>query len=244
MATTTWLGWTAYTSNYSYPNSTQLSAITSNGEAYGRYGYRYDKDLVPFMSFCRTTSTYYDCFIPYINLGTGNNQLVANTNLHNLFSVLSTENPVHFGWCQDQYYYNTYLNPIMTYAKNNGLPDTIVGPQINGSLGSFALRDGVNGTNTIQAVSEMARYEGNISSELSHGYAVFITAYAGTDGTRWYNQWVDSANLYPSVDYVPIDVEEPAKPVQPTPPPVPPTPPEYSDNFWHLWFDLGLFQDY
>lgn len=239
--TLTWLKWTKYVSGFTYGDSRQLSVMTANGTKYGRYGFAYDNDLIDFMQFCRSTSTYYDAFIPFINMGVGNYQLVNNQQLQSLLVTFTNENPVHFGWCQDQFFYNTYLKPVVQNALNAGLTYADYW-KISGTLSSFALRNGVNGTYTNNAISAMLPYDTNVNQMLVYGYTVFINAFAGTDGSRWYTQWTECRDA-DFLDTNEIDIDEPAKPVQPTPP-VPPVPPPSTSNFWHLWFDLGLFNDY
>ena len=237
----TWLKWTKYVSGYTYGDVRQLSEMTQNGEAYGRYGFRYDESLIDFMQFCRSTSTYYDAFIPYINYGVGSQLLIYNVDLRNLLVTFTNENPTHFGWCQDQFFYNTYMSPVVANALNDGLTYADYNV-ISGSLASFALRNGVNGVLTNNAITAMLPYDTNVQQMLTHGYTVFINGYAGIDDPRWYLQWQDARNS-DFLDYEEIDTPEPPKPISPAPPG--PIPPVYStNNFWHLWFDLGLFLDY
>lgn len=244
-----WTGFLDYLTGMSYGSSGDLYQYTTDGR-YGRYYFSYDYNLVQFMQYCVNLTQYYEDFQPYINMGSGSRSLIENAGLISAFQKFATEQPTHFGWCQDTFFYNTVVTYAMNDASSRGLSFTDIGNEGNvvGTIVSFYYehyQTGISFTIYDNAVDEMVLYitdpmtSLDIADMLNAGYDVFINC---VSFYPWFQQRSSAINADPN-DYLDLPETEPTRPSQPTPP-IPPTPPisRGSSSFWRLWFNLGIWK--
>lgn len=181
-----WVGWTKYESTYPYGDPRALSRIGDQGRGYGMYGFDYRNGLVPMMQFCVNHSDRYDAFQTYIDYGVGDQRLVNNSDLHNLFILFGINYTNDFLWCQNKCYINDYLNPVLSRAQSAGMTN-LDNPYIIGSLGSMAIRKGWQGNLTGNAILAMSQLT-NVTAQLQAGYAVFDNYYDPLGDDRWHRQ--------------------------------------------------------
>lgn len=139
-----WMGWIPNESIYPYLTPEGLSVMGDSGQAYGMYQFDYRYGLVPFMQRCYdyNPSVYAD-FLPFINLGAGNTNLVNNTRLHSIFIDYATNRTEEFQYLQDSDAIANYLQPCIDYVKNNyNIDITTKDPTILGTAFSMAIRGG------------------------------------------------------------------------------------------------------
>lgn len=245
-----WTGFLDYLTGSSYGSSGDLYQYTTDGR-YGRYYFSYNYNLVPFMQYCVNLTQYYDDFQQYINMGTGNAELAGNVNLKNTFQKFATEEPAHFSWCQDTFFYNTIVTYATQDAFGRGLTFTDITDEggVIGSIVSFYYehyQTGISFSIFDDAIDEMILYitspmtSSDIADMLNGGYDIYINR---VSFYPWFQQRSSAINADPN-DYLDLPETEPTRPVAPTPP-VPPTPPFFSttSDFWHLWFGLGIWQN-
>ena len=213
-----WMRWTFYESGYPYDSPEALSIMGGTGNGgYGQYGFHYMYGgLIGIMQFCVDHDpVLYADFNPFIALGNGNEQLRNNSNLHDLFIYYAFNYTTDFAWCQDTYVLIHFIQPVLQLAQNNNVPN-LDNPYIRGALASFAIRNGVSGTVTANAIAAMAG-SSNIETQLRAGYAVFYNHYS-YEGDRYIyelNECLhDMAN---SLNVYDLYAGEPIPPTPPTP---------------------------
>lgn len=251
-----WLGFLPYLTGESYGASGDLYQASTDGK-YGRYYFPYDSYLVPFMQYCVNLTSYYADFQPYINMGVGNTQLIDNAGLIAVFRQYANAQPQHFSWCQDNYFYTTIvLNAnaeAMDVNDNLGLNvnfnDLYNSGAIIGTFASFYYEQyitGVSQSTLDQALGDMlyAYYTPfDLECEwdmINAGYQVYEWYVAFYP---WFQQGRDCISAATNhTDYYTFPQTEPTRPQPPTPPP-PPPPVGVKGDFWHLWFNLGLWQN-
>lgn len=143
----TWMRWIPKESYYPYLDPRGLSINGDQGRAYGMYQFDYQGGLVPFMQSCvNYDSSYYAGFVPYINMGVGNTQLIGNAGLIDLFTRYASERTNEFQYLQDKVAVDEYLIPAINYVSTNyGYDITKRDPTVLGSLFSMAIRQGYQG---------------------------------------------------------------------------------------------------
>lgn len=180
-----WMGWTRFESTYQYGTPDALSRIQYNGHAYGMYQFDYQYGLVPFMQFCvNHNSTIYSGFTSFIQLGAGNTELIANTDLHNLFIEYANNYTEDFLYCQNTQAISDYLTPALQVSGYTGSD-----PYILGSIFSFAIRNGAEGS-----VSKSA-YAKIVTGDIAGAYAIFYNYYND-------ERWNPNSTSYGNTQYV------------------------------------------
>lgn len=139
-----WMGWTFYESAYHYLNVDALCMSGDGGRAYGLYQFDYSGGLVPFMQSCVDyDAVRYAGFIPFINMGVGNQNLINNQALKDLFYNYAHNYTDEFQFLQDKNAIEDYLNPALEYVQNHyGVNVRERNPVLLGTLFSLAIRDG------------------------------------------------------------------------------------------------------
>ena len=139
-----WMGWIPNESIYDYLDPRGLAVNGDSGQAYGMYQFDYRYGLVPFMQYCLTyDSSKFSGFAPYIAMGAGNSNLVANPGLIALFQQYANDYTDEFQYLQDAQAIQDYLTPAMQYVQNNyGVDVTTRDPTILGTLFSMSIRAG------------------------------------------------------------------------------------------------------
>ena len=245
-----WTGFLYYLTGMNYGETGDLYQCSTDGR-YGRYYFSYNYNLVQFMQYCVNLTSYYQDFNQFIALGTGNPLLVNDVDLANTFRKFATEEPTHFGWCQDTFFYNTIVLYAQQDAVSRGLTFTDMNDygDLIGSLASFYYehyQTGISFTAFDNAVDAMIDYivdpmtSTAMGDMLNAGYDVFVQTVAFYP---WFRQRSAALSADPN-DYLDLPQTEPTRPQNPTPP-VPPSPPQPTaeSTFWHLWFNLGLWQN-
>lgn len=176
-----WMGWTPKESLYDYTDPRGLYINGDAGRAYGRYQFDYEFGLVPFMQACYDYNpSVYGDFLPYINLGAGNEQLKSNTALHQLFTTYTNRNFDEFQYLQDKVGIDQYLQPCIDGVKNSyGIDITTLDPTILGTAFSMAIRGGYG-----QAISGFAGTSGLDQYQLL-GHLYDYMANLHYDAGRW-----------------------------------------------------------
>lgn len=176
-----WMGWIPNESIYDYLTPSGLSVMGDAGQAYGMYQFDYRYGLVPFMQSCYdyNPSVYVD-FLPYIQMGAGNSNLVNNSRLHSIFIDYATNRTTEFQYLQDKEAIESYLQPCIDYVQNNyGIDITTKDPTILGTAFSMAIRGGY-----VQAAQGFAGTSGlSDYNLLTHLYSYMANLHY--DAGRW-----------------------------------------------------------
>lgn len=233
MGIITWCGWTQFESDYPYPDIRSIGNCGDGGQAYGMYQADYEYDLVPFMSFCRQQagSPLYDEFLPYIAMGVGNEQLVNNTGLKNLYMMYATDYTDNFLSMQNAWYIRTYLNPAIELARQQGIP-YLDNYYVQASLGSFALREGAYMDSRFgSCLRAMAQHTDTVENMLYYGYKVLDDYYITQQDDRWLaRQYPKCINdMHNNLWLRDIGGETPEPPQ-----------PKKSSNFWRMFYNYIL----
>lgn len=171
----TWMGWTNFESIYDYDDPRGLSVIQTNGHAYGRYQFDFEGGLVPFMQSCYDyNSSAYSGFAYYIGLGVGNEELINNTQLHNLFITYAEDRTSEFWYLQDKNGIEDYL---LEAAGDISWDILNAHPVVVGSLFSMAIRFGPH------TASNFFPSSGTTLEVLNTAYAMASEVYY--DSGRW-----------------------------------------------------------
>ena len=213
-----WMRWTFYESGYPYDSPQALSIMGGVGNGgYGQYGFHYMYGgLIGIMQYCvNHNPTLYADFNPYIALGNGNEQLRNNTALHNLFIYYAYNYTADFAWCQDTYVLINYIQPVLALAQQNNVPN-LDNPYIRGALASFAIRNGVPGSVTADAITAMSA-SSNVETQLRAGYAVFYNHYS-YEGDRYIYELNEClSDMANGINVYDLYTDSPAPPLPPTP---------------------------
>lgn len=139
-----WMLWTENESMYNYLDPEALYINGDAGKAYGLYQFDYRWGLVPFMQSCYDYNpTTYSGFLPFIQMGAGNENLKSNSALHSLFQQYATNNFDEFQYLQDKNGLDDYLfKAVDAINSRYGYDIMTRDPVIIGSLFSMAIRAG------------------------------------------------------------------------------------------------------
>lgn len=136
-----WMGWIPNESYYDYLTPDGLSINGDLGRAYGMYQFDFRAGLVPFLQSCVDyNSIVYGDFEPYIALGVGNSELIANNGLIALFRRYAQVRTSEFQMLQDTQAVNAYFLPAIERVSWDILGQN--DPYILGSLFSMSIRSG------------------------------------------------------------------------------------------------------
>lgn len=138
-----WINWSLFESGKEYNNNSGWYINGDKGRAYGRYQFDYRYGLVPFMQFCiQQYPDLFSGFQPYIDLGVGNEQLIANSGLIQLFTDYTNNHLAEFSKMQNWQMYNTYYLLIRdAVLKHAGYDINNIGTYAVGTAASIAIRN-------------------------------------------------------------------------------------------------------
>lgn len=138
-----WMSWSLFESGKEYSDNSGWTINGDKGRAYGRYQFDYRYGLVPFMQFCvEQYPTIFSGFQPYIELGAGNESLVSNTGLKQLFIDYTSNHLAEFSKMQNWQMYNTYYLLIRQSVLDHlGYDISNIGPYAVGTAASIAIRN-------------------------------------------------------------------------------------------------------
>lgn len=138
-----WINWQFFESGKEYTDTSGWYINGDKGRAYGRYQFDYRYGLVPFMQFCiQHYPNLFSGFQPYIDLGVGNEQLVSNSGLKQMFVVYTNNHLSEFSKMQNWAMFNNYYTLIKSeIQKHLGYDVSNVGPYAVGTAASIAIRD-------------------------------------------------------------------------------------------------------
>lgn len=180
-----WMGWTNYESLYDYADPDSLWMTGDSGRAYGAYQFDYRWGLVPFMQYCVNHSANYNAFRGYIAFGSGDERLVNNRGLINLFHTFADAYYDDFLYCQNQCFINDYLNPVVgKYQRLGG--EWSNNAYMLGTLGSMAIRNGYDSPLVEQAI-RASFGQTTVRKAMKQMYTVFNNYYRPQGDNRWWN---------------------------------------------------------
>lgn len=181
-----WMAWSLFESGKEYSDNSGWSINGDKGRAYGRYQFDYRYGLVPFMQFCVDQyPTLFSGFQPYIALGAGNEALVANDGLKQLFADYTTNHLAEFSKMQNWQMYNTYYILIRKSVLDNlGYDISNIGAYAVGTAASIAIRN----SGYWAAVSDI--FTGTTGKEGEWNWIQIVMARQNAktgayDGNRW-----------------------------------------------------------
>lgn len=138
-----WINWQVFESGKEYTDNSGWYINGDKGRAYGRYQFDYRYGLVPFMQFCiQHYPNLFGGFQPYIDLGVGNEQLVSNSGLKQLFMDYTNNHLSEFSKMQNWVMFNNYYSLIRSeIQKHLGYDISNIGAYAVGTAASIAIRD-------------------------------------------------------------------------------------------------------
>ena len=181
-----WINWQVFESGKEYSDNSGWYINGDKGRAYGRYQFDYRYGLVPFMQFCiQQYPTLFSGFQPYIDLGVGNEQLISNTGLKQLFIDYTTNHLAEFSKMQNWAMFNNYYSLIRSEIQNHlGYDISNIGAYAVGTAASIAIRD----SGYWDAVSDI--FTGTTGRESESDWIKLVMARQNAktgsyDGNRW-----------------------------------------------------------
>ena len=181
-----WMGWSLFESGKEYSDNSGWYINGDKGRAYGRYQFDYRYGLVPFMQFCIDQyPTLFSGFQPYIALGAGNEQLISNVGLKQLFVDYTNNHLKEFSKCQNWQMYNTYYLLIRKSVLDHlGYDINNIGAYAVGTAASIAIRN----SGYWEAVSDI--FTGTTGNEGEWAWIQLVMARQNAktgsyDGNRW-----------------------------------------------------------
>lgn len=181
-----WINWQVFESGKEYTDNSGWYINGDKGRAYGRYQFDYRYGLVPFMQFCiQQYPTLFSGFQPYIDLGVGNEQLISNSGLKQLFIDYTTNHLAEFSKMQNWAMFNNYYSLIRSeIQKHLGYDISNIGAYAVGTAASIAIRD----SGYWDAVSDI--FTGTTGRESESDWIKLVMARQNAktgsyDGNRW-----------------------------------------------------------
>lgn len=181
-----WINWQVFESGKEYTDNSGWHINGDKGRAYGRYQFDYRYGLVPFMQFCiQQYPTLFSGFQPYIDLGVGNEELISNTSLKQLFIDYTTNHLTEFSKMQNWSMFNNYYSLIRSeIQKHLGYDISNIGAYAVGTAASIAIRD----SGYWDAVSDI--FTGTTGRETESDWIKLVMARqnaktGANDGNRW-----------------------------------------------------------
>lgn len=181
-----WMAWSLFESGKEYSDNSGWYINGDKGRAYGRYQFDYRYGLVPFMQFCvEQYPTLFSGFQPYIALGAGNESLVSNDGLKQLFIDYTTNHLSEFSKMQNWQMYNTYYLQIRdSVITHLGYDISNIGAYAVGTAASIAIRN----SGYWEAVSDI--FTGTTGKEGEWTWIQIVMARQNAktgsyDGNRW-----------------------------------------------------------
>ncbi|MCQ2819013.1 MAG: hypothetical protein MJ252_17250 [archaeon] len=150
------------------------------GRAWGKYQLDYRYDLVDFMKDCRQYNPQrYAKFTKFIDMGTGSEELVNNTELQQIWTTYCDKYPIEFERLQDIRAYTDYYVEVRRYLKElYGINLDNHSTALRGTAWSMAIRSG--------PLNAAWRYEGfEDSSEDTAMMKQAYASYGDEDADRW-----------------------------------------------------------
>lgn len=181
-----WINWQVFESGKEYTDNSGWYINGDKGRAYGRYQFDYRYGLVPFMQFCiQQYPTLFSGFQPYIDLSVGNEQLINNTGLKQLFVDYTNNHLPEFSKMQNWAMFNNYYSLIRSeIQKHLGYDISNIGAYAVGTAASIAIRD----SGYWDAVSDI--FTGTTGRESESDWIKLVMARQNAktgsyDGNRW-----------------------------------------------------------
>lgn len=181
-----WINWQVFESGKEYTDNSGWHINGDKGRAYGRYQFDYRYGLVPFMQFCiQQYPTLFSGFQSYIDLGIGNEELISNTGLKQLFIDYTTNHLPEFSKMQNWAMFNNYYSLIRSeIQKHLGYDISNVGAYAVGTAASIAIRD----SGYWDAVKDI--FTGTTGHETESDWIKLVMARqnaktGANDGNRW-----------------------------------------------------------
>ena len=152
-----WVGWIPFESGNTYGEKSAL-ACGSPGSVKGDYAfgqYQFDVGQGDFFSESNNWAFIPFAYASYPNEFSGFKDYLkynkdkfwadpnAKSNLNNLFADYANRFTDIFLWCQNQVFSHFYVDPVIKYCANNGIPENyLYNPFILGTLASMSVRQG------------------------------------------------------------------------------------------------------
>ena len=181
-----WINWQVFESGKEYTDNSGWYINGDKGRAYGRYQFDYRYGLVPFMQFCiQHYPNLFSGFQTYIDLGVGNEQLVSNSGLKQLFMDYTNNHLAEFSKMQNWAMFNNYYSLIRSeIQKHLGYDVSNVGVYAVGTAASIAIRD----SGYWDAVKDI--FTGTTGHETESDWIKLVMARqnaktGANDGNRW-----------------------------------------------------------
>lgn len=181
-----YINWSLFESGKEYSNNSGWYINGDKGRAYGRYQFDYRYGLVPFMQFCvNQYPNLFSGFQPYIALGVGNEQLISNSGLVDLFTEYTNNHLAEFSKMQNWQMYNSYYLLIRDEVlKHAGYDINNIGAYAVGTAASIAIR------NSGYWEANVDIFTGTTGKESESDWIKIVMARqnaktGGYDGNRW-----------------------------------------------------------